>query len=320
MKQILTLGILFSFSSMSSAQMTEALFSDCGLAQGFDFYYDIIPPDKQSTRFLKKTTIEGTELLMFELIISGNYDPRSLLQYFRVDGQKVYWYNTNHDPENPSSQQEWLFYDFEPEEGETVLVATINQPGFLIVPLEYTVMEKSTIQYMDGVDRIRMVLQADNNPSTIEWIEGVGNINGGIFRPEVRIGDNLLKCVSNVDGVIWIADDSTEEECEDYLNLLITELGPEPCESTVSVANGKKKYFNIYPNPVIDRITIEKSSHDPVNLIIRDPLGNEIMNTRITTSSENIDCSALNFGYYMIQLIDDQNNVVRTERLIVGNH
>lgn len=317
MKHLLTLGLLIICFSSITSQNTEALFSDCGLSQGFDFFFDIPDPDKQSIHFIKKTIIDNVELLEFSLITNGNSDPRSKSQFFRVEDQKVYWYNTNYEPDNPYSKRESLFYDFEPEVGQVVQVANINQPGFLIFYSDYKVIEKSTIQLTDGADRIRMILQSDEHPLTIEWIEGIGNMEGGIFRPAARGGETLLKCVSNIDGILWLADESNEEECHSYLDLL--PIGSLPCQSTVSIETIKKKKFNIFPNPAMREVTIENRINSPSNLIVRDLLGNKIIDTRITSSSAQIDLTGFDFGCYMMQLIDEQTNSIQTERLIVGN-
>ena len=184
MKQLLAIGIICLFLTPSNGQTTKALFSDCELSQVFDYYFDTTQPDKQSIRFLQETTRNGKEVLEYELIGNGAGNPNSSLVYLRIDEKKVYYYNRFYDPADPVVEEEWLFYDFAPAIGEKIAVSHINHPGFLIILTDYTVIEKSTIQLMDGVDRTRMLLELDVEPSiTIEWIEGIGNANGGILRP-----------------------------------------------------------------------------------------------------------------------------------------
>lgn len=317
MKLTFTLGLILLFLSPSISQTTKELFSDCGHSQVFDYFFDTTTPDKQSLHFLQDTVRHGDNVLEFELIISGDYEPRALREYLRIDGQKVYVQNRWYDPADPTEEKERLFYDFAPEVGEKVTVPHIIQPGFLFNYNEYTVIEKSTIQLMDGIDRIRMLLELDVAPElTIEWIEGIGNTKGGLLRPAWRDANALLGCVRNSNGTIWIEDNFTEEECTDRLNLQIT--ASVPCESTVSTPIIIEQDINIFPNPTTDHLVIEKESIDPIKLVISDMLGNQVHTDVISSKSIQIDCTTLNYGFYLIQLFDKQGILQHTEKLILN--
>lgn len=316
MKQIFTLGIISLFLTASNAQTTKQLFTDCGITQVFDFYYDTPDPIKQSIRYQRDTIIDDLEHMVISLNVNLDLPPNTGDYFFRVEGQKVFYKNRWHDPDNFSSPTEWLYYDFSAEVGETVVTQSISQPGFLHHNASATVVEKSIIQLMDGVDRIRMVLELGNS-GRLEWIEGIGNAKGGLFRPDWRMNEeNLMDCISNINGTIWIDEEFTEEQCEAAKIGWIDE--PLECESTLSSSELEVNHFSIYPNPASDQLVIENNYSSPVSLFIYDVLGNQVLTKKMTSSITQIDCSDLNFGYYMIQILNEQGNLVQTEKLVLS--
>jgi len=318
MKELLTFGIFYLFVISSSAQSTKELFSDCGLSQVFDYFFDTPLPDPQSIGYLRDTTRNGDEVLEYELATNGPTDTRRLEQFFRIDGQKVYFYNRRYDGTDTTVVKEYLFYDFEPSVGEEVMVPHVNQPGFLFNFIDYTVIEKSVIQLSDGQDRIHMVLELNSNPSiTIEWIEGIGNAKGGILRPAYRQEEVILGCVSNFNGLIWIADNFTEEECEDRLNWLSTQSLP--CDITSSTLELERKLAAIYPNPASGQLTIKSNSLVSGTFYLYNMLGVEMMSMPITSSESLMDCSGLNSGCYLLQVTNENGKLIQSEKVILNN-
>ena len=244
MKKIFTLGIIYLLTIPTYSQTTKELFSECGLEQVFDYYFDTPQPDRQSLRYLRDTVLNGDEVLEFGLLVNGiAEDPNETNVYLRVDGQKVYYYNKWYDGIDTNIIKEWLFYDFEPELGEAMQVSHINHPGFQIFPLDYTVVEKSIIQLNDGINRTYMILSLDIQPQfTVEWIEGIGNIKSGMLRPEWSGEDTLLNCAKSLNHTLFIADNFTLAECDERLSKFTQEA--DDCEPIPLTDNDGDGFFS----------------------------------------------------------------------------
>jgi hypothetical protein len=78
----------------------------------------------------------------------------------------------------------------------------------------------------------------------------------------------------------------------------------------VSVKNlNENLSIHIYPNPVLDVINIQKENTDEVTINIYNILGQRIVSKKIAAVINSIDCSSLNRGVYILEVINNQNSI-----------
>lgn len=132
-----------------------------------------------------------------------------------------------------------------------------------------------------------------------EWIEGIGSIHGPLFPTfpvmfSEEIPDSmLLTCSYSDNQQIW--QHPFYSSC--YVNII---LGIER-QDVLS--------FKIYPNPFSDRINLENSRTENLNLTILNSLGQVVRQMKITTNNETIDLSELNDGIYLLRISDQKSKM-----------
>lgn len=78
---------------------------------------------------------------------------------------------------------------------------------------------------------------------------------------------------------------------------------------------GTQKSINIFPNPTsLGHITISKDLNTPLQIIVYNILGKQVLNQKIMTSK--LDVSSLKKGVYFIKIIENKTNIT-TKKLII---
>ena len=67
--------------------------------------------------------------------------------------------------------------------------------------------------------------------------------------------------------------------------------------------------FKIYPNPFSDRINLENSRTENLNLTILNSLGQVVRQMKINTNNEIIDLSEQNEGIYLLRISDQKSKM-----------
>ncbi|MCR9173943.1 MAG: T9SS type A sorting domain-containing protein [bacterium] len=76
--------------------------------------------------------------------------------------------------------------------------------------------------------------------------------------------------------------------------------------------------FELYPNPASDQITVAGDNLAGKNLVITDAMGRKGMEQRLPSNESKIDVSTISSeGLYLVQIFDETNQVIATERLII---
>ncbi len=201
MKLNFLFGFLFSLGMFSfvQAQTIEELFSIEGLSINahFDDLYDIYP---ESFTFYQKTTLCDGEILEYINNKTGN---RS---YLKVEDQKVYRVY-------PSSNcYQSLIYDFGLEIGEQISEG-VYQGATLVNKYEGTLENGEPRMFYD----IEGIEQLDN----ATWVEGIGDIDHGLFPSYGDEGSTVLICAKIGDELLW---GNNSELCDQYncINPIVT--------------------------------------------------------------------------------------------------
>ncbi len=79
--------------------------------------------------------------------------------------------------------------------------------------------------------------------------------------------------------------------------------------SDASTVTSEGSYFDMYPNPVEDRLVIRYNSTKSVAYQILDLKGRMLVNGRV--ESESIDLSSLSTGVYMLKISDGTKTITR---------
>jgi N-acetylneuraminic acid mutarotase len=82
-----------------------------------------------------------------------------------------------------------------------------------------------------------------------------------------------------------------------------------------------ENYFSVFPNPTKDIVTIELTIESSILkghlIIITNSLGQNILTKSVNSNQIKIDSSTLgDSGIYFINLIDSQNNIVKTKKIV----
>lgn len=84
--------------------------------------------------------------------------------------------------------------------------------------------------------------------------------------------------------------------------------------STLSTSNFNLSNVNIYPNPVRSGGTISFTTNQPLQVVIYDVLGKQVLSKRVTNNTLNI--VSLKAGVYLVQLSD--NTSTTTKKLVIN--
>lgn len=80
---------------------------------------------------------------------------------------------------------------------------------------------------------------------------------------------------------------------------------------SVNIEEVNADKFVVYPNPVIDKLTLEYTSENEYNIIIYNAQGTEIYNTKTNENIHNIDVSTWNNGLYFINIRENEKLMVK---------
>ncbi|MBI3233613.1 MAG: carboxypeptidase regulatory-like domain-containing protein [Bacteroidetes bacterium] len=78
---------------------------------------------------------------------------------------------------------------------------------------------------------------------------------------------------------------------------------------SITQANNTLSGVSIYPNPVLDMLTIHQPSTEKYKLDIADMTGKIVLSSTVTENNSAIDIKDLKAGIYMIKLIDKNGNL-----------
>lgn len=183
----LALALSVLFVGLGVAQNTESLFSLPGLTIVVDAGIQWAETPYSSIHF------DGTEFACGRDLLSYSDKNGENSVFMEVDGMRVFVGEDCNDLQ--------LVYDFSLDIGETTIIDNVT----------LTVVSKSLVTYLDGVERIRMELTSVN--SRIVWIEGIGELSSAFLTPQFA-DQAEVGCVSYEGGSIYLADGITEEICQ----------------------------------------------------------------------------------------------------------
>ena len=233
----------------------------------------------------------------------------------------VYYYNPNEFLDFQSYMStdttEFLLYDFSLTEGDTSTIASFDDiydsPGiylYIVAPFhseyDYDItLSDTTIRKVHHMEI--MYLPVMGGRTYLEWIEGIGNIDGTF-----TIGGDIFD--------VWESS-YLELICyEQDGNLLLSRPQAEyddvmDCFSTgnVGIAVVEKTEVAIYPNPTNSTLTVESDS--PVREIsVYELTGRTMMTIENCSSIVTINVVSLPRGIYLLRAVTE--NGVKTARFV----
>jgi len=78
-----------------------------------------------------------------------------------------------------------------------------------------------------------------------------------------------------------------------------------------------EKGIAVYPNPVTSQLTINNTVASKATFMLYDVTGRKVMENTIVASVNAVDVSALPAGMYFYTIIDENNSVIKTDKLII---
>jgi len=185
-------------------------------------------------------------------------------------------------------------------------------------------------------------LDVSNNTS-LTYLSCFGNqltsldVSNNTSLTHVNCSSNLLECLNIKNGNNSII---TLFDCTDNPNLSCIEVEnrtysiqnwtdidsqqyfssncDNPCSSILGLTEVTSKSTFLFPNPT-DNTTLLKIDGiitDNLRVHVFNTLGQHVMSVPVSSSSVNLDINTLGKGTYIVKLIDDNNSVMSTERLV----
>jgi len=225
---------------------------------------------------------------------------RKLAGLIREQNKRIYYRGTDflgfpHD-------EEWLLYDFNVQEGDTVWH---SNSGY-----DYTVIETIDSVEIDGRLRRRYKVNTWRNyyfEDEEYWIEGIGSIKNGLLG---HITD-IPTCCYHFWEFVCYCENGTEK----YLNPSYDDCVP----SFLLSSSGYKiplHEITIYPNPVFGRFIVGNiPTASDFRMSFYGSSGQLIKTQKLQPGSNAVQFSAFN-GVAVVIITDSNGNIVKEEKLV----
>ena len=193
----------------------------------------------------------------------------------------------------PSLNEEVLLYDFNVNVGDTVYYphldstyVIINWIDSVLIQGEYRKQFHYTYTYNS---------MSNCNPFSQNYVEGIGDINMGLFSIFIFYFENSesLNCFED--------DEVSYSNVSNCMTLGTDDI-------IIKDSN------QIYPNPASEVLFIEIDNPTTNLIYILDITGKEIYTTKALQRTTSIDVSYLKSGLYMVKIVSNQGNI--TSKLI----
>lgn len=187
LRLVLSLLSLLIFTTLSVAQTSP--FARPGLTIGA-YYFNFFDGARNTTaRYMGDTTVCGETLLVYTSEWDGTI-------FLRVAGGKIF----SRNPFNPCTDT-GLLYDFDLTVGDTF--------GTYL-----KVVDTQMKPLLNGEMRRYLKLMSIGGSGTIEWMEGIGDLEVGMFPLPSFEAYNRLVCVRDSTGDLWYHPLSTDALCD----------------------------------------------------------------------------------------------------------
>jgi len=185
-KYNLIILFLCFFCSDAKTQSTADLFSLKGLT---------IAVNNSDTHIFRTTTFYLKDTIIDDKTHLEYHSQNCFPTFYRIDGFRVYVKDLF------VGEDETLIYDFGLNLGDTIVIPLFLDQAFF-KEINFFVVAKEVVVFLDGLDRIKLELESDELEGTLEWIEGIGQFNF----------ERKIDCVKDDNGSIYLG--VSEEECE----------------------------------------------------------------------------------------------------------
>jgi len=262
-------------------------------------------PEKINTEVIKLGALQSINDTMYYTVlrsINGNENPDSEYGFMRNDSGKIYYRESiNH--------YERLFYDFNLEPGDTIIVYGIQRlsdDGYDKIKMRLDIItEESFYGINRNVYKFSIKVFKDWE-SEERWIEGLGSISGLLHHPSDLLGPDGhdLRCVYKNNELIYKRH--PDIECILLKNIDDIEYikPPNPV---------------LLPNPVSFNQTVKIQIKEGIllKLAFFDVTGRKIKELNIDKNSE-IQCDKIfpGKGIYFYR-ISDKNTLIKTGKIII---
>ncbi len=156
---------------------------------------------------------------------------------------------------------------------------------------DYSIQDPQNF-YTDGaaVDSADFVLQSEVNTLDKFIVQVYPNdVIGNVF-----FSFSIYE-IGNPDNIIQVHFDYTATASTSSSSFPISDLG-----------------INVFPNPVSDALQFEMNQEQIIDISIYNHLGHSLIEQRLSTKNDVIDCSGLTNGMYFIQTIQDKKVYIQS--------
>jgi Leucine-rich repeat (LRR) protein len=122
-----------------------------------------------------------------------------------------------------------------------------------------------------------------------------------------------LSCIE-VDNETYSIQNWTDIDSQQYFSSSCNNS----CSSVLGLTEVTSKRTFLFPNPTDNTslLKIDGIITDNLTVNVFNKLGQHVMSVPVSSSSVNLDINTLGKGTYIVKLIDDNNSVISTERLV----
>lgn len=278
-KLIITVALMFCIVDLQ-AQLVP--FPDPGMSQGTLRYGDWTNPYiiNYSFQYSKDTIINDSLFHFFQV---ENSFSRKLVYY---DSGKVY------ESANWNYDHKTLIYDFSLELNDTFI-----GKGVTFQPIELVVSMVSTITLTNGETRKYLELSDGVNEfNTRRWVDGIGDIDYGLFRwADFEGGYTELVCHRGDSGLIHLGGNFNEMFCDSMTNVFLVGL-----DEIAEISE-----IEVVPNPVVDQVEVSfrNWNGDCFSVELINSMSQVVKSEKINNrKSIAIDLSDLSSGIYYVRV------------------
>jgi hypothetical protein len=183
-----------------------------------------------------------------------------------------------------------------------------------------------TIDDAVPVDLISFTAEKEGKASLLTW-ETANEINNSHFEIEASINGTSFRNIGEVKGTnlaelsSYAFTDRNPVAGINYYRLKQVDFDGRFDYSDVKTVNFDaelaERSITVFPNPVVDFVRINTGVDENLNLRIYDVAGNLLMDNTIATGRD-IDTSELASGVYLFKVLDSNNVLVDSKRIIVS--
>ena len=124
-------------------------------------------------------------------------------------------------------------------------------------------------------------------------------------------GDYLTHNEFKVDEEVWLTPDDVAKGDDTVVEAALAWING---QTTSTVETERAAAIEVFPNPATQQIQVKAGI--PHSLILKDALGRTYLQTDLQRENSQLDVSILSSGVYFLTILDEEQIIVKTERIV----